>query len=647
MPASSLFAEMERPTPTPSSTSAMDEQRALQLALELSLLGLSNESSVVPTSEPEHYVVQGMDAERASSSKRSQNMTECVAVPSSEHVAEIVGRQGCKIKALRAKTNTYIKTPVRGEEPVFVVTGRKEDVGMAKREILSAAEHFSQIRACRKNNLNGSMAPGPPTNVPGQVTIQVRVPYRVVGLVVGPKGATIKRIQQQTHTYIVTPSRDKEPVFEVTGLPESVEQARKEIEAHIAMRTGGLLDQDEPNAAAAAAAAVAAARHHGDFPPPSHGLDNLFSPSSSELVSSLYKLNNSSLNGLASINSITNGAGLNGLSNGLSSGLSNGSSLSGINGLNGLSGGGLNNTLSGMNGLNNLNTLNQLNDLNSAFTLLGDAGLLGSGGKSGGNTLDSSLFSSFSSSVAGGKLGHDVTGNGSNGLGLYGVDEGLGSLGSSMGSSPSFDPAPSSIWSELGRSLGGTMSSTVSSSSSLSSTFSSLSSTLSSSLTRRSSSVSGASPPSSRLSPSLETHPPARRISSDPAPGLATAPSIASLNSALSVGLGGLPTSPSSSSPASTPDLSHQLNSFQCGAGLPPAPATSTSTTTIAGMSQLANGLDEKKRCVTCCESEVVAALVPCGHNLFCLDCANKLVSEAAECPICRMKVTQAIRIFS
>lgn len=82
--------------------------------------------------------------------KKSQNMTECVPVPSSEHVAEIVGRQGCKIKALRAKTNTYIKTPVRGEEPVFVVTGRKEDVSCAKREILSAAEHFSQIRASRK-----------------------------------------------------------------------------------------------------------------------------------------------------------------------------------------------------------------------------------------------------------------------------------------------------------------------------------------------------------------------------------------------------------------------------------------------------------------------------------------------------------------
>ncbi|XP_072261074.1 RNA-binding protein MEX3D [Pyxicephalus adspersus] len=174
--------------------------------------------------------------------RRGVNMTEGVPVPSSEHVAEIVGRQGCKIKALRAKTNTYIKTPVRGEEPIFIVTGRKEDVEMAKREILAAAEHFSIIRATR-NKINGigGVAQGPP-NLPGQTTIQVRVPYRVVGLVVGPKGATIKRIQQNTHTYIVTPSRDKEPIFEVTGMPENVDRAREEIEAHITMRTGSLVD---------------------------------------------------------------------------------------------------------------------------------------------------------------------------------------------------------------------------------------------------------------------------------------------------------------------------------------------------------------------------------------------------------------------
>ena len=58
---------------------------------------------------------------------------------------------GCKIKALRAKTNTYIKTPVRGEEPVFVVTGRKEDVALAKAEILSAADHFSQVPSVALN----------------------------------------------------------------------------------------------------------------------------------------------------------------------------------------------------------------------------------------------------------------------------------------------------------------------------------------------------------------------------------------------------------------------------------------------------------------------------------------------------------------
>ncbi|NP_001116944.1 RNA-binding protein MEX3D [Xenopus tropicalis] len=169
-------------------------------------------------------------------------MTEGVPVPSSEHVAEIVGRQGCKIKALRAKTNTYIKTPIRGEEPIFIVTGRKEDVEMAKREILAAAEHFSIIRATR-NKASGipGATQGPPS-LPGQTTIQVRVPYRVVGLVVGPKGATIKKIQQSTHTYIVTPSRDKEPVFEVTGMPENVDRAREEIEAHISMRTGAMVD---------------------------------------------------------------------------------------------------------------------------------------------------------------------------------------------------------------------------------------------------------------------------------------------------------------------------------------------------------------------------------------------------------------------
>jgi RNA-binding protein MEX3 len=68
-----------------------------------------------------------------------------------------------------------------------------------------------------------------------------------VGLVVGPKGATIKHIQQQTQTYIVTPSRDKEPVFEVTGMPDNVQSARRQIEAHIALRTGNSSSSNDLN----------------------------------------------------------------------------------------------------------------------------------------------------------------------------------------------------------------------------------------------------------------------------------------------------------------------------------------------------------------------------------------------------------------
>lgn len=65
-----------------SSTSQLEaDQRAFQLAIEYSMLGLTNEDDTTNT----------FDELRA---KKSVNMTECVAVPSSEHVAEIVGRQG-------------------------------------------------------------------------------------------------------------------------------------------------------------------------------------------------------------------------------------------------------------------------------------------------------------------------------------------------------------------------------------------------------------------------------------------------------------------------------------------------------------------------------------------------------------------------
>lgn len=89
---SSLFAEMDH-------QNGIEDRRAFQLAFELSMLGLSEPLSAA--AEPESPTglntfatavpSVGLDETR---SKKSQNMTECVPVPSSEHVAEIVGRQG-------------------------------------------------------------------------------------------------------------------------------------------------------------------------------------------------------------------------------------------------------------------------------------------------------------------------------------------------------------------------------------------------------------------------------------------------------------------------------------------------------------------------------------------------------------------------
>jgi len=68
----------------PNIGSMQEDQRALQIALELSNLGL------LGNCDDDASVASYEDAKN----KKSQNMTECVPVPSSEHVAEIVGRQG-------------------------------------------------------------------------------------------------------------------------------------------------------------------------------------------------------------------------------------------------------------------------------------------------------------------------------------------------------------------------------------------------------------------------------------------------------------------------------------------------------------------------------------------------------------------------
>lgn len=425
---------------------------------------------------------------------------------------------------------------------MFIVTGRREDVEMAKREIVSAAEHFSMIRASRCKagasgpGTSGSL-PGPP-NLPGQTTIQVRVPYRVVGLVVGPKGATIKRIQQQTHTYIVTPSREKDPVFEVTGMPENVDRAREEIETHITLRTGAFVDLQGDNdfhsngtdvsleglgSLGFGGALWSRATHSAPPPPPPP-------PPPSHLHHSTRKM------------SLSNGA-----------------------------------------------------DSFSVTRRAADGG---------------SPTSPFSTSSAGGSFSFagDSTPN----------------LPATTSEDLGFEFAAANIWAPF---VNGAKQQQQQQQPPV---------------RRNSSGLSGGAV-TPRLSPDPD-HPLARRAQSDPLSALSwlqTSGGGGSFSGGSSSSSGGSTTGYSSCSASSLPGGS-PTDSEGGGSGVGIA-STMLGRLKAGGLAGMV-----PRDCYVCCESEVTAALVPCGHNLFCMDCAGQICqSQEPECPVCHTPATQCIRIFS
>lgn len=105
MPAT-LFSDLEFST-NQHNNKVIEDTRALQVALELSMLYMNGEqrqqkadaslsggqNSMDTSSMVQNYSIPNGFPEEPRN-KKSQNMTECVPVPSSEHVAEIVGRQG-------------------------------------------------------------------------------------------------------------------------------------------------------------------------------------------------------------------------------------------------------------------------------------------------------------------------------------------------------------------------------------------------------------------------------------------------------------------------------------------------------------------------------------------------------------------------
>jgi len=165
-------------------------------------------------------LVEMLSSQETLSPNRRSQVTRIVAVPTSEHVAQIVGKSGIKIKNLRAATQTCIKTPLRNDEPVFTISGPEANVDKVVKVIQQASDHFTRLMESRSNAC-----------AVGEVTIQVPVPQQYVGVVVGRNGSVIMRIKEQTRTRINTPKGDSQtPAFEVTGSQINVMAAKEAIE---------------------------------------------------------------------------------------------------------------------------------------------------------------------------------------------------------------------------------------------------------------------------------------------------------------------------------------------------------------------------------------------------------------------------------
>ncbi|PAA53094.1 hypothetical protein BOX15_Mlig002859g2 [Macrostomum lignano] len=177
-------------------------------------------------------------------------MTERIQVPSSDHVAEIVGKNGQRIRHLREQLKVWVKTPARDELPVFEITGMPEKLGEAKRIILQMSEHFSKVQQERLSRIE-----------PNRTEERLYVEQDKVGLIVGASGQTIRWVQQLSDTHIATPRKQEsipglpspQTHFTICGTRERVRFAKQLICEYVSLRCQGLwLDPElEPSPEAA------------------------------------------------------------------------------------------------------------------------------------------------------------------------------------------------------------------------------------------------------------------------------------------------------------------------------------------------------------------------------------------------------------
>ncbi|KAJ3678503.1 hypothetical protein LUZ60_002306 [Juncus effusus] len=55
---------------------------------------------------------------------------------------------------------------------------------------------------------------------------------------------------------------------------------------------------------------------------------------------------------------------------------------------------------------------------------------------------------------------------------------------------------------------------------------------------------------------------------------------------------------------------------------------------------------NENDVCVICLDAKVEGACIPCGHMAGCMACLKEIEEKRGECPICRAKISQVLRLY-
>ncbi|KAI7691357.1 RNA-binding protein MEX3A, partial [Sarcoptes scabiei] len=174
---------------------------------------------------------------RSEKLSKQNNYCETVAVESSAHVAQIVGKNGSKIKHLRAKFGTYIHTPSAHDEPVFIIKGQRDKVLEVKQEIIKADNHFSNIKEARNSKIAKM--------IDSKACYRLFIPIKYIGLVVGRNGWFVKNLQSKYQIHIETPKFDLCNYFQLYGQRERLHIVKELIFEHILKKTGIRFNQKQ------------------------------------------------------------------------------------------------------------------------------------------------------------------------------------------------------------------------------------------------------------------------------------------------------------------------------------------------------------------------------------------------------------------